>query len=88
MSLLWYEIWIGKRIIPFPSAKEAYLYYLNNFATKEDFEYYRECAKKELTDVSEERIIGMIFENVFNEKHHIYKVKQQDGQIRRSKLYE
>ena len=88
METLWYELWIDKEKFFFESAKEAYLYYLFRFATKEDFDYYRDCAKKELKDIADdEQLIGMVFDNVFDEKHHIYKAyKRSDGQVIRDKL--
>jgi len=40
---------------------------------------------KDIADNPE--LIGMVFENVFDEKHHIYKVvKQADGKILREKI--
>lgn len=83
-----YELWVGKKVYHFNTAKEAYLYYLENFATKEDFEYYKECAKKDLKDIADNtKLIGMVFDNVFNEKHHIYKVyKRLDGRVTRESI--
>jgi len=84
-----YELWLGKEGYHFDTAKEAYLYYLEHFATKEDFEYYKICADKELKDIADDpELIGMVFENVFEDGHHIYKVvKRADGQIIRDKIW-
>ena len=84
-----YELWLGKEGYHFDTAKEAYLYYLDHFATKEDFEYYKICADKELKDIADDpELIGMVFENVFEDGHHIYKVvKRADGQIIRDKIW-
>lgn len=84
-----YELWIGKVDYHFNTVKEAYLYYLEHFATKEDFEYYKECAGKDLKDIADNpELIGMVFENVFNEKHHLYKlIKRSDGKILRDRIW-
>lgn len=85
-----YELWLGKEgYYHFDTAKEAYLYYLERFATKEDFEYYKICAGKELKDIADDpELIGMVFENVFEDGHHIYKVvKRADGQILREQIW-
>ena len=78
-----YQLRIGMKFYNFDSAKEAYLYYLNNFATKEDFEYYKKISEKDLKDCADdEKLIGCMFDNVFNPSHHIYEVgKRKDGQI-------
>ena len=83
-----YEIWIDKNIYRFDTIKEAYLYYLNNFATKKDFKYYKKCANKDLKDIVDNaELISLVFDNVFNQKHHIYQVfDREDGQICRSKI--
>ena len=84
-----YELRIEDNSYFFHTAKEAYLYYLKNFATEEDYEYYRNCANRELEDIADnERLIGMVFENVFNDKHHIYKqYVREDSQICRERLF-
>ena len=84
-----YELWVGKEIYHFDTAKEAYLYYLEHFATKEDFEYYKDCSGKNLREIADNpKLIGMVFENVFEVDHHIYKVvKRADGQILRKQLW-
>lgn len=84
-----YELRIGKEDYHFNTAKEAYLYYLEHFATKEDFEYYKQCSGKELKDIADNpELIGMVFENVFEDNHHIYKlVKRADGQILRERIW-
>lgn len=78
-----YEIWTGEKRYCFDTIKEAYLYYLKNFATKEDFDYYKECCGKSLEDIADdEELIGYAFDNVFNEYHHLYKVTMRnDGKI-------
>lgn len=83
-----YELWIDKAGFHFDTIKEAYLYYLEHFASKEDFEYYKECSGKDLKEIADNPLlIGMVFENVFPEKHHLYKViKAKDGRILRSKI--
>ena len=85
---LGYEIWVGKDTYRFDTAKEAYLYYLDHFATKEDFEYYKDCAKKDLRDIADNtNLIGLVFDNVFNEKHHIFQVlEREDGQVIQVKI--
>ena len=85
---LGYEIWIDKDIYHFDTVKEAYLHYLDHFATEEDFEYYKDCAKKDLRDIADNtNLIGLVFENVFDEKHHIYQIfEREDKQICRSKI--
>ena len=84
-----YELWIGKADYHFNTAKEAYLYYLEHFDTKEDFEYYKQCSDKELKDIADNtKLIGMVFENVFENNRHIYKVvKRADGQILRERIW-
>lgn len=83
-----YELWLGKEGYHFNTMKEAYLYYIEHFATKEDFEYYKDCAGKDLKDIADNpELIGMVFENVFNEKYHLYKViKRSDGKILREQI--
>jgi hypothetical protein len=83
-----YELWLDKEGYHFDTVKEAYLYYLDHFATKEDFEYYKECANKDLREIADDiNLIGMMFENVFNEKHHIYKLcKRSDGYVCRDSI--
>lgn len=83
-----YQLWItyenGKfEKFCFNTAKEAYLYYLDNFATPEEDEYYVECCGKHLREVADnERVIGCVFRNVFNIKHHLYRVtRRHDGQL-------
>jgi len=84
-----YELMIGKSDYHFSTVKEAYLYYLEHFATKEEFEYYKQCSGKELKDIADNpELIGMVFENVFEDSHHIYKLaKRTDGQILRKKIW-
>jgi len=84
-----YEFWLDKEGYHFDTVKEAYLYYIEHFATKEDFEYYKDCAGKDLKDIADNpELIGMVFENVFNEKHHLYKlIKRTDGKILREQIW-
>jgi hypothetical protein len=81
-----YELWIEGAMYSFDTIKEAYLYYLEHFATKEDFEYYKQCAKRDLKDNADNpQLIVLMFENVFNEKHHLYRVvKRVDGKTIRT----
>lgn len=82
-----YELWIEKEGYHFRTLKEAYVYYLKHFATKEDFEYYKDCAGKDLKDIADnDKLIGMVFENVFNQKHHVYKLQKRNGKIERIKV--
>ena len=84
-----YELMIGKSDYHFSTVKEAYLYYFEHFATKEEFEYYKQCSGKELKDIADSpELIGMVFENVFEDNHHIYKLaKRADGQILRERIW-
>lgn len=77
-----YELRINNKFYSFDTAKEAYLYYLDNFATEEDFDYYKKIDGKDLRECSNnEALIGCIFDNVFSSSHHLYKVvKRKDGQ--------
>lgn len=86
--MLHYQLWIthknGKlEKFCFNTAKEAYLYYLDNFATAEDDEYYVECCGSHLIDVADDiELIGCVFKNVFNANHHLYYVtRRPDGQL-------
>jgi len=77
-----FELRVNDKIFHFETAREAYLFYLKNFAESEDFTYYKDCAGIELESVTDEKIIFSIFENVFNKKHHLYKwVKRPDGKF-------
>lgn len=84
-----YELRIGEVDYYFNTAKEAYLYYLEHFATKEEFEYYKQCSGKELKDIADSpELISMVFENVFEDNHRIYKVvKRADGRIFRKRIW-
>lgn len=89
MKKILYELWIDGKIIPFESSKEAYLYYLNNYATEEDFKYYKDCTNglKSLFDnADDEKLIRMMFDNVFNSKHYIYKRIADDLREQRYRL--
>ena len=59
-----------------------------NCMSKEDFEYYKDCAKKDLRDIADNtNLIGLVFDNVFNEKHHIFQVlEREDGQVIQAKI--
>lgn len=83
-----YELRIGEVDYHFNTAKEVYLYYLEHFATKEEFEYYKQCSGKELKDIADSpELISMVFENVFEDNHRIYKVvKRADGRIFRKPI--
>ena len=77
-----YEIWIDKNFYHFDTAQEAYNFYLDYFATKQDFKYYKEICGKDLREINSEKDIKNIFDNVFNPRQHIYKVFQrEDGQV-------
>lgn len=85
-----YEIFTPLGFEHFDTAKEAYIYYLDHFATPEDFDYYKECTKGKRTlrdNANDVQLIQMMFDNVFYEKHHIFKVERRaDGQVVRSRL--
>ena len=49
----------------FPSVNEAYQFYLDHYATTEDYNYYKECCGVDLKDVTRADIKDMIFRNVF-----------------------
>lgn len=76
-----YELRINNKFYSFDTVKEAYLYYLDNFATEEDFDYYKKIDGKDLRECFDnEALIGCIFDNVFSPSHHLYKVvKRKDG---------
>lgn len=82
-----YQLWITDdnqfNKYSFTSGKEAYLYYLDNYATQEDFEYYNECSGKSLYDIADnDKLIASMFRNVFDEKHHLYIiVKNKEGTV-------
>ena len=83
-----YQLWItdnNNKLYKyvFNNSKEAYLYYLKNYATQEDFEYYKECCNKNLYDIADdENLIASVFRNVFNLKHHLYFVtKNKNGTL-------
>lgn len=49
----------------FPSVDEAYSFYLSNYATTDDYTYYKNCCGVDLKDVTRADIKDMIFRNVF-----------------------
>lgn len=53
----------------FNSVTAAYTYYLDNFATADDDDYYYDVAKTHLVDVKDEDIMAAIFRNVFLNVH-------------------
>lgn len=77
-----YELWItddngNLNTYSFETVKEAYLYYLDNFATTDDFEYYKNCCGRDLREnVDDIHLIACMFDNLFNERHFIYKVEK------------
>lgn len=91
--MLQYQLWIthenGKfEKFCFNTAKEAYLYYLDNFATPEEDEYYFSCCGQHLVEIADNnRLIGCVFRNVFNEQHRLYFVSRNyDGTISKEDL--
>ena len=80
-----YELRINNKFYSFDTVKEAYLYYLDNFATENQpfvvTEPYKKIDGKDLRECSDnEALIGCIFDNVFSPSHHLYKVvKRKDG---------
>lgn len=49
------------------------MFYVDNYAKQEDFDYYRECCGKSLYDIADnDKIIASVFRNVFDAKHHLY----------------
>lgn len=75
-----YQLRIGMKFYNFDSAKKAYLYYLDNFATKEEFKYYKKVSGRDLKDCADdEYLIGCMFDNVFNPLYHLYKVEKREN---------
>lgn len=75
-----YELWItddnnNLSKFDFDSLAEAYIYYVDNFATPEDDNYYFGCCGMHLKDIDiNSRLVDCMFRNVFNQKHHLYEV--------------
>lgn len=87
------ELWLSRnRIYHFDTVKEAYLYYLDHFATEKDFKWCESCGtsrEKMRTFADDPQLVQCQFDNVFNERHHIYIVKfREDGQLVRVPVYE
>lgn len=63
----------------FDSVKDAYLFYLNTYATSDDFKYYSDCCGKSLYDIADNNnLIASAFRNVFGLKHFLYAVTTDD----------
>lgn len=55
----------------FESVKQGYYYYLDNYSTQEDYDYYYNLCKTNLRDVTDEEIMLAIFRNVFSDVNDV-----------------
>lgn len=49
----------------FPTIQEAYNFYLDNYAIKEDYEYYKNLCGLSIYEITNPKIMECIFINVF-----------------------
>lgn len=51
----------------FPTVEEAYNFYLENYATEEDFNYYKGVCGRSIYEVTDPDMMEALFRNVFED---------------------